>query len=306
MGLSEIFSQSCRSSQRPEGTFDFRVANSAVVIHAQWNVMLDESQQVLGCVATIKDISNQMNDEKVKEQFLSTISHELRTPLAIIKNSISNMLAGITGKVNSKMDNYLNKMNDECKRMSFLVNNLVDMAKIESGHMPIIRSRIDLWELFSKVLDAFSKQASDRGISLVCEMPENKLPLRADEKRLEQVLWNLVCNALKFTMPGGSVILRSSFNEKEILIYVSDTGIGMDPEESRVIFNKFYQICRRSGAGYNGTGLGLPISKGIISAHGGRIWVESQKGKGSTFTIALPANASDGQSNCVTDILQEI
>ena len=140
----------------------------------------------------------------------------------------------------------------------------------------------------SEAVQHFSEKAREKNIELVCEIDGHVSPVFADSKRIQQVLWNLVANAIRFTDSGGKIKLRSYDNENDVVTVVEDTGIGISNDLQKQVFNKFYQIRRQAGPGSKGSGLGLAICNGIISVHGGSIWVESQAGKGSKFYFSLP------------------
>ena len=289
VGLTDICIRCCSDIKTDSGILEFKPPEKDSIIRGQWSVIKDEQGVRVGATVLFEDITNSITDERAKEQFITTISHELRTPIAIIRNSISNMVAGVAGKMNCKASEYLEKMNSECHRISFLVNNLVDMAKIESGQMPINLIEIDLHSVISMVCENFTSSALAKNIDLRCEWMQDIPRVLLDEKRIQQVLWNLVNNAIKFTPEGGSVVIKAFIQNDHLYLTVEDTGIGLSKEQQKFVFNRFYQICRKKGAGYNGSGLGLAISKGIIRAHGGNIWAEGELGKGSRFIISLPA-----------------
>ena len=288
VGLKDLAIKACQDSSSSNGVLEFKSHLCGANIRAKWNVVLDSKQLVVGVVIAFEDITGSISEEAIKTEFLSTISHELRTPIAIVKNCISNMLVGVTGRVNDKSKSYLDKMNYECGRISFLINNMVDMAKIDAGQMPISPTISDVWTLVTTVCEGFTATAQLKNVMLSWEMVENLPIVELDQDRIQQVLWNLINNAIKFTPDGGRVIVRASVKDGNVIFEVEDNGMGIAPEQKTAIFKKFSQICRQKGAGYNGSGLGLAISKGIIDAHGGEIRVESEQGEGSKFVITIP------------------
>ena len=229
-----------------------------------------------------------MAADRAKTEFIAAISHELRTPLTSIQNSVSNMLAGVTGKVSSKTRQYLHSMKADCHRFAGLINDLLDMAKLEAGNMPINRRVMNIVGIAGDVTKSFADKARGKNIELMCEIDRHVSPVYADSRRISQVLWNLVSNAIKFTDQGGKVCVRSYDSDDDVVTMVEDAGIGISDDLQKQIFNKFYQISRLAGPGYNGSGLGLAICDGIIAVHGGSIWVESEEGKGSKFYFSLP------------------
>jgi len=253
-----------------------------------WHQMTDELGTYSGNVVTIRDITDSIVAENAKNEFISAISHELRTPLTSIQNSVSNILAGVTGKVSGKTRDYLYTMESDCHRFADVINDLLDMAKIESGSMSIESQVVDLSEMINNSMDAFIEDSREKNIKLSYETDAYIPPVHVDPFRMCQVLDNLISNAVKYTDRGGTVTISTYEKENEIVTLIEDTGVGISRELQNAIFNKFYQIGRQAGAGYKGTGLGLALCQGILQIHAGRIWVESEEGKGSKFYFTIP------------------
>jgi signal transduction histidine kinase len=287
LGLRELISSGRPDSSCNCGQFRIKAA-SQKVLQITWTQMVDDARQFLGHVLTLRDITDQMAADRAKTEFIAAISHELRTPLTSLQNSVSNILAGVTGKVSSKTRRYLHTMKNDCHRFADLINDLLDMAKLEAGSMPINRRVMNIVTIVTDVMKNFADAAKRKNIELVCEIDEHVSPVYADPKRIGQVLSNLVGNAVKFTGPGGRVCVRSYDRGDDVVTMVEDTGIGISADLQKQIFNKFYQISRQAGPGYNGSGLGLAICDGIVAVHGGGVWVESDEGKGSKFYFSLP------------------
>jgi len=288
LGLRELISSGRPDSSCNCGQFRIR-ATSQKVLQITWTQMVDDARQFLGHVLVLRDITDQMAADRAKTEFIAAISHELRTPLTSLQNSVSNILAGVTGKVSTKTRRYLHTMKNDCHRFADLINDLLDMAKLEAGSMPINRRVMNLVTMITDMIKDFAGQAKDKDVELLCEIDEHVSPVYADPKRIRQVLANLLGNAVKFTDPGGRICIRSyDRGEDDVVTMVQDTGIGISPDLQKQIFSKFYQISRQVGPGYNGSGLGLAICDGIVAVHGGSIWVESTEGKGSKFYFSLP------------------
>ena len=280
--LSDRTERTCKSGQ-----FRIRAAQQKV-LQITWTQMVDGDRQLLGNVLTLHDITDRLAADRAKTEFIAAISHELRTPLTSLQNSVSNILAGVTGKVSSKTRCYLHTMKSDCRRFADLINDLLDMAKLEAGSLPINRCVMNIVTMVGDVINDFADQAKQRQVELLCEIDRHVSPVYADPKRIRQVLSNLVSNAVKFTSPGGRVCIRSYDAGDDVVTVVEDTGIGISPDLQKQIFSKFYQISRQAGPGYNGSGLGLAICDGIVAVHGGSIWVQSNEGKGSKFYFSLP------------------
>jgi signal transduction histidine kinase len=287
LGLRELILGNDGERSNKWGEFKIKAARGRI-LQMKWTQMNDEPEQFLGHVVMIRDVTDQMAADRAKTEFIAAVSHELRTPLTSIQNSVSNILAGVTGKVSSKTREYLHTMKNDCHRFADLINDLLDMAKLEAGNMPVNRRVLNIVGIVSDVIKSFADEARGKNIELMCEIDRHVSSVYADSQRISQVLWNLVSNAIKFTDQGGKVCIRSYDNDNDVVTMVEDTGIGISGDLQKQIFNKFYQISRLAGPGYNGSGLGLAICDGIIAVHGGSIWVESEEGKGSKFYFSLP------------------
>jgi signal transduction histidine kinase len=287
LGLKHLFTA---ADQKPSKSGSELVAKTAAgrIVQINWNAIIDKSECFLGNVIVIRDTTAQIEFDKAQTEFIAAISHELRTPLTTIQNSISNMLAGITGKITSKMSQYLIAMQSDCQRLSRLVNDLLDMAKLEAGKMHISRSAANLVDVAAKAVQAFSGLAAEKDLKLELDGCKSISRVYMDMQRIYQVFSNLIANAIKYTDRGGRIMVSLFEREDDVVSVVKDTGIGITADRQKLIFNKFYQVARRAGPGYNGSGLGLTLSSEIVAAHGGKMWVESELGKGSKFYFSLP------------------
>lgn len=230
--------------------------------------------------------------DKLKSDFLSTVSHELRTPIAVMKGGVSLVLDGVTGEINETQKDVLTDTLDNIDRLGRIVTDLLDVQKIEAGKMVLRRSVIDLCGLVQKTQRSFNPEAEKKRIRLKTNLPEGLLNVYVDSDKMTQIFTNLVSNALRFTEEGGEVIMSVKDGRDVIECGVSDTGIGISKENLTRLFSKFEQFGRIEGPGYKGTGLGLTIAKALVEIHGGKIWVESEPGRGTSFyfTIEKVAN----------------
>ena len=269
--------------------------------------IFNDQGEFMGAIHTAKDITQikkyqldleNKNKElekldQLKSDFVSIVSHELRTPLSITKEGISLVLDGIVGEINPKQNKILTTSKDNIDRLARIINSLLDISRIESGRMKLENKNVDLRALINKVAASFEVIAKGKGLELKISLPpEGPLNLYVDEDKLIQVLTNLLGNSFKFT-EKGSVGISLIEKEAEMEFVVSDTGTGIRREYLPKLFNKFMQFGRTAGAGEKGTGLGLSIAKGLIELHGGRIWVESEEGKGAKFIFTLPKYSLD-------------
>jgi len=226
--------------------------------------------------------------DEMKKDFVSAVTHELRSPLAAIETYVNLLLSK---NPDYETENFL-RIKKNVARLRNFINDLLDTAKIEKGKMEIIRMPFDLSMAARDVVDLFKPLAEEKKITLSYEGLETAR-VNADEDRIKQVITNLVSNALKFTPEGGKISIRLTRpdGKSEFIVSVSDTGIGIPPEYHDKIFAKFEQVkgVRRIVKGPKGTGLGLSIAKGIVELHNGRIWLESELNKGTTFYFTLPS-----------------
>jgi signal transduction histidine kinase len=236
----------------------------------------------------LRDLSPVRTLERSRDEFISMISHELRSPLTVVKESMDLVYDGSLGEVTEKQKEILKIGRENAARLNRLIDALLNLTKIEAGVMPMDIMKTDLGLLLRETADEHAYMADGRKIRLSKRLPQSPLFTYCDREKVREVLVNLVSNALKFTPEGGIIELSLRSWEGEALICVEDSGPGIAPEDIPKLFNKFAQVGGRRPPGAKGTGLGLAISKGIIEMHSGRIWVESQPGKGSKFYILLP------------------
>jgi len=235
-------------------------------------------------VCSLRDISEMKTVERMKNSFLSTAAHELRTPLTSIRG-FSQIL--LTRKLDDERNKrYLEFIDRQSQQLERIIDSLLDVTRLESGHgLELEFEPVDMAQLVDQVVRPFAEAANEHSIQMIGfdDLP----PVNADRSRLEQVLWNLLSNAVKYSPDGGVIIIRGRKEAGGIEIGVQDKGIGISREDQEQVFEQFF----RSEAVFNeigGTGLGLTISKLIVDLHGGKIWLESEPGKGSTFSFSLP------------------
>ncbi|MBN1391759.1 MAG: response regulator [Sedimentisphaerales bacterium] len=240
-----------------------------------------------------KKVERKLKDAiEAKSQFMSMVSHELRVPLTSIKESISIVLEGLTGKITKEQENCLGIAKRNVDRLNRLINDLLDFHKLEAGRMNFNMQDSNVNEIVKEVYDTMLPVAKEKKINLVLEIDSNLPRVSFDKDKINQVLSNLVNNAIKFTKEG-SVTITTSREEDTIRVSVSDTGCGIKKEDLPKLFHEFEQLETVGIEKVNGTGLGLAISKEIVTKHNGEIWAESEAGKGSTFSFTLPTQEMD-------------
>ncbi len=263
------------------GSADHRIQVEMTVYH------LEHVQTELACVF-FRDIEERKRLQTLQQEFVSTASHELRTPMTVIREGISQVAEGLRGDVNDSQKRALTLALNGIDRLARIIDELLDISKIESGKIVLKRERLDVAALAREVGGTFQNLAHDRGLDLRVTTPAGPVILYGDRDRLIQVFTNLISNSFKFT-EKGSIQITVSSREGEVECSVSDTGIGLTPEDAEKIFNKFEQLGRISFTGEKGTGLGLSITRGIVELHKGRVWAESTgPGKGLRLAFTLP------------------
>jgi len=225
--------------------------------------------------------------DRIKSAFLATMSHELRTPLNSIIGFTGIILQGIVGPLNDEQKKQLGMVRGSAQHLLSLINDVLDISKIEAGQLQITHEDFDLREALEKTVASVRPLAEKKGLTLSCTVSDGIDMIPADRRRVEQVLLNLISNAVKFT-EQGSVMVECKSDGDRVMISVTDTGIGIRPEDLDTIFQDFRQVDSGMTRKYEGTGLGLSISKRLVNLMGGQIQVESRWGSGSTFSFSLP------------------
>jgi two-component system, NtrC family, sensor histidine kinase KinB len=245
-----------------------------------------EGENQPGVVILFHDITRLKELDRLKSEFVMMASHELRTPLTSIGMSIDLLREKTVSKLNESERELLSVAYEESQRLRALVNDLLDLSKIEEGKIDMEFTSVQAQTLFEKAISSLKTQAEERSIDLSSSVPVDLPNIKADPAKIVWVLVNLIANALRYTDRGGHISLRAEKIGAFVQISVQDNGIGIPYEYQSRIFEKFVQV---KGSGYEGgSGLGLAISKEIVRAHGGAIWVESEPGKGSTFAFTIP------------------
>lgn len=226
--------------------------------------------------------------ERLKSAFLSTVSHELRTPLSSIRGFVEIILSGRTGALTPVQRDFLESVQASTKQLHRLVEDIMQLSLAEAGQLRLECRPSDLAELVRIVARQLRPQAEVAAVTLELILPPMLPAVECDPARIEQVLANLIDNALKFTPSDGQVVVTADTNAEEVWISIRDTGPGIPTDEQRKIFDRLYQVQHGLNRGYGGAGLGLTIAKHLVEGHGGRIEVVSHDGQGATFTIHLP------------------
>jgi signal transduction histidine kinase len=226
-----------------------------------------------------------------KSDFLANMSHELRTPLNAIVGFSQVLKQKLFGQVNEKQDEYLNDILSSADHLLALINDILDLSKVEAGQVELETGLFSLREALERGVVMVRERAMKNGVQLELTLDPQVDLIEGDERRIRQVVFNLLSNAVKFTPQGGHVDVSATSDNGEVVVSVADTGPGIAVSDRERIFEEFQQARDTNGERPEGTGLGLALSRSLVELHGGRIWVESEPGKGSTFIFTLPAEA---------------
>ncbi len=240
-----------------------------------------------GTLLLAQDLTHIRRLEAVRRDFISNLSHELRTPLASLK-ALTETLQGGALTDPEAGPRFLERIAAEVEALTQMAQELLDLSKIESGQVELVLQNVEPLALLKSTAERMRLQAERAGVDLMVETAASPA-VRADAARLEQALVNLIHNAVKFTQRGGSVTLSAKEEGGQVIFSVRDTGIGIPQDDLPRIFERFYRVDKSRAGG--GTGLGLSITKHIVESHGGKIWAESEEGKGSTFFFSIPLSA---------------
>lgn len=239
-------------------------------------------------LVVLRDVSELRLLRTVRRDFVANVSHELRTPLASIRLLVDTLESGALTDADVA-GGFVHRIGVETDHLIQMVTELLDLARIESGQLPWKREAVAMADLIGQVVDRLSVVAEDKGIAVTTDLQPNLPPALANAEQVGQVLMNLLFNAVKFTPSGGTIEVRARAEDGSLSVAVADSGAGIAQDDLVRVFERFYKSDKSRARANGGTGLGLPIARHIVEAHGGTIWADSEEGKGSTFTFTLPA-----------------
>jgi len=242
---------------------------------------------VSGVWLVLEDVSELRRLQRIRAEFIDNLSHELRTPLTTI-SLLAETAARDAESASPKLRERIAKIEVETGHLTQMVNELLDLSRIESGTVRLMLDDVDLVKVARSTAERLRMFAERQGLQIDLDAPERVSPVRGDEDRLGQVLVNLLHNAVKFSPDGGRIVVGVREDPGEIRVWVRDPGIGVPRGDLARIFERFYKVDRARVRGRGGTGLGLSIARHVVESHGGRIWVESEEGSGSTFIFTVP------------------
>jgi PAS domain S-box-containing protein len=287
-----------KESSSPDGARTGEIPLSdGRTLYANVSTLLSDDGEQIGRVTVMHDITRFKELDELKSEFLATVSHDLRTPLMFMRGYAS-MLPTI-GELSAKQEDYVEKILQGVAQINDMVSDLLDLGRIEAG-VGIKHEPCHLIGVLVEAVDMMRRQAAAKGIELTSESSEKNVTIDGDAALLRRAVTNLIENAIKYTPDGGSVSVelsaRTNGEGRQALISIADTGYGIAPEDQVRLFEKFYRIKRSDTSDVKGTGLGLAIVKSVVERHGGKVWVESELDKGSTFYVSLPLSNGESKS----------
>lgn len=290
--LLGLISQSARANgelQEQSITFlQFERNGETLYFRPKLTTLRDREGRLFGIVALLQDITQFKELDRMKSEFIATVSHEFRTPVTSINMSIDILNQELLGPLTARQKDLVTSAKEDCHRLTKLARELLQLAKIESGRIQLHEEELQIAEVIGSSLHPLQIQFQEKNVRLVTDLQPDLPPLRADEQQVSWVITNLVTNALKHTPAGGTVTVSGRRDGESLRVEVQDTGVGIPREFLAKVFDKFVQVKQSSDTTPGSVGLGLAIAKEIVEMYGGRIWADSEVGKGSTFAFVLP------------------
>jgi len=278
--LDEILQRCIETKEQQSGSLEVSATKQFLLVIA--TPLEDEG----GCLLLLQNLTDLRRLEKMRRDFVSNVSHELRTPIASVKALAESLQEGALDDPSVAKD-FLSRIDSEADKLAQMVQELGELSRIESGEAPLRKETVSIVEVIGRAVQRLKAQADRAGLDMGIHIPTDLPMVTADRDRVEQVLVNLIHNAIKFTPLGGNIQISAESEDSMIVVSVADSGVGIPADDLPRIFERFYKADKARSGG--GTGLGLSIAKHIVEAHGGRIWAESTEGKGSTFYFTLPS-----------------
>lgn len=271
---------------------DFSSWDRPYIWRANFSVIQKETGFVNGLIVVLHDITEQEKIEMERREFVSNVSHELRTPLTTMRSYLEALADG-AWKDENIAPTFLNVTRTETERMIRLVSDLLQLSRMDSREYELNTDFVDFVKFFDRIINRFEMSKS-KEVEFIRELPDAPIYVEIDTDKITQVIDNIISNALKYSPDGGYIRFKLSTNDEQLLVEVTDTGMGIPPENVDRIFDRFYRVDKARARSMGGTGLGLAISREMINAHGGQIWATSVEGKGTSIFFTLPNNGDEG------------
>ncbi|CAM3965179.1 ATP-binding protein [Lederbergia lenta] len=282
--LDKLLTQAIKTEKEQSGELMLQGRYYVIIVSPLYT---QNQESVRGAVAVIRDMTEERRLDKLRIDFVSNVSHELRTPISMLQGYSEAIVDDIAGSEEENKE-LAKIIYDESLRIGRLVNELLDLARMEAGHIHLNDEEVDIEEYIHRIMYKFKGVARDNDVILDAEIESKDLTFKLDPDKIEQVLTNLIDNAMRHTNENGTIMIVQTKEDKGITISVKDNGSGIPEEDLPFVFERFYKADKARTRGRAGTGLGLAIAKNIIEAHNGFINVQSKKGQGTTFSFFLP------------------
>ncbi|MEK6566210.1 MAG: ATP-binding protein, partial [Bacteroidota bacterium] len=273
---------------RKDALLSFKKNGEIFYFRPRQTRIFNEQGQVQGIITLLQDVTRFKNLDQMKSAFIATVSHEFRTPLTSISMGLDILSQGMSGGINDRQRELLAAAKDDCERLRKLVKGLLDLSKLESGKLEMKKEVLHIDQLIDDALKPLRLPFQEQNIKLQVNIPSGLPSVAGDGQQLSWVIANLVNNAMRFTPSGGRVNVSATEEKRHVKVSVVDTGKGIPADAQDTIFEKFIQIKPPTETTPGSVGLGLAIAREVVEAHGGRIWVESEVGKGSAFSFTIP------------------
>ncbi|OMP65889.1 ATP-binding protein [Domibacillus epiphyticus] len=280
--LNNLFKEAVKTETEQEGELTMQGRSYVIIVSPLYN-----GESVRGAVTVVRDMTEERRLDKLREDFIANVSHELRTPISMMQGYSEAIVDDIAATEEEKRE-IAQIIHEESMRMGRLVNELLDLARMQAGHITLNKEEVDIEQFLIRVTNKFQGIAKEKHIQLMAETSHSEMPVSIDEDRIEQVLTNLIDNALRHTPNHGCVTVVHKLKDQFHLIRVEDSGAGIPEEDLPFVFERFYKADKARTRGQSGTGLGLSIAKNIVHAHGGTIKVQSHLGHGTVFFFTIP------------------
>ncbi|GAA0501939.1 cell wall metabolism sensor histidine kinase WalK [Salinibacillus aidingensis] len=288
LGIEEEFTAVSDITSREPVLIDFSNDHKELLIKATFSGIYDEHERVSGFITVLNDVTEEERIEQERREFVANVSHELRTPLTTMRSYLEALTDGDTWKNPDIAPKFLGVTQNETERMIRLVNDLLQLSKLDNEENYLRKERVDFTDFFHSIIDRFEMNKYEQDLSFERQLPDKPHWVWIDKDKMTQVLYNVLSNAIKYSPDGGTITCKVDVKGKMLNVTVTDQGVGIPSDQVDRIFDRFYRVDKARSRKLGGTGLGLAIAREMIEAHDGKIWANSKEGQGTSITITLP------------------